>query len=627
MAGICGWFGCTHLDAGEAGTLLARLVDGLAGPRRGQRATVLGSGWALGGSAARGAARVHRLNDDVVMIHGEPRFNGQPAGKWRHADLAATYRTEGPDFLRRLSGPFALVIVLEPESRLLLAIDRIGICPLYYAPADHGVVFASSLPVLKLHPRATTEPDPQSLFHYLHLHMIPAPRTVYRDLHKLCAAGFVEVHSGNLKSGEYWRVRYTDEHAKRSVAELKPAFREAIRIAIEDALPEDAQGGCFLSGGTDSSTVAGYLGVATGAPARTFSIGFDEPGYDELSYARLVARHFATEHHEYRVTPADIVTLIPRIPETYGEPFGNSSVVPAYYCARLARDAGVDILLGGDGGDELFGGNSRYAKMLLFEWYYLLPRGVRQSLLEPMLNVFPAGDRIMPVRKARRYVEQAHVPMPARLETYNLVDWFGSERLFESEFLAAIDTRAPQREQAQYYASAQAETVMNRMLALDLKYTLTDNDLPKVGRMCELAGIEVAYPFLRDPVVDFSTRLPADLKVRRLRLRYFFKKALADLLPREVIRKSKHGFGLPFGRWVVSDSDLHELACDTLEDLKQRRVIRATFIDELLNTHMVEEPHFYGGLVWLLVILEHWFRDDAARVSATPRLTSISSVG
>src|SRR5262245_20552716 len=282
--------------------------------------------------------------------------------------------------------------------------------------------------------------------------------------------------------------------------ELKEAFLVSLREGVREAA-QDGAVGTFLSGGTDSSTVAGLLGEVTGKPARTYSIGFEAQGYDEMSYARIAARHFATEHHEYYVTPADVVSAVPRIAEVYDQPFGNSSVVPTYFCAKLARNDGVDVLLGGDGGDELFGGNDRYAKQYLYSLYSDLPRAVRKGLIEPVAFLLP---EIGVVGKGQRYIRNASLPMPARYDNYNRLERLCAENVFAPEFLCAVDQRQPRSLLAEAYEGVRAGSLINRMLALDLRFTLADNDLPKVTRACELAGLDVRYPLLDDTVVAFS---------------------------------------------------------------------------------------------------------------------------
>ena len=404
--------------------------------------------FALGAAGSSGHAVLESEHGVAVALYGAPLISDPELAAAMERDgaaaaLGAAYARDGAGFLRALGGPFALALVLPDPSRLLLATDRVGIAPVYIQRDPDGVRFASALCALSEMPGFDRSLDAQSLYHYLYFHVIPAPRSAFRGVSRLCPGEYLEVDGDDCRTGTYWAVEYARERERLSFVDLKDEFRSLMGECVREEVAAGGEVGCFLSGGTDSSTVAGYLGQVTGAPARTYSIGFEQQGYDEMSFARIAARHFSTDHHEYYVTPDDIVELVPRVPQIYGEPFGNSSVVPTYYCARMAREDGVDVLLGGDGGDELFAGNERYARQLVFALYERVPERLRRSGLEPLLGVFPFGDRILPVRKARRYVEQANMPMPDRLESYNLVDWFGVDVLLDTEFARAVTPQAP----------------------------------------------------------------------------------------------------------------------------------------------------------------------------------------
>jgi asparagine synthase (glutamine-hydrolysing) len=272
----------------------------------------------------------------------------------------------------------------------------------------------------------------------------------------------------------------------------------------------------------------------------------------------------------------------------------------------MAAADGVDRILGGDGGDELFGGNSRYAKQRVFDYFERAPepgKKLARALLRPGF-----WQSIPVASKAQSYVRQADVPMPDRMQTYNLLTRIGITRIFEASFIDRVDIHSPMNEMRAWYDDSGAGTLVNRMLEFDLKYTLTDNDLPKVVTACRVAGVDAAFPFLDDELVAFAERLDPKLKLKGLQLRWFFKHALRDFLPPEILKKSKHGFGLPFGIWLGRDKDLAELAFSSLESLKHRGVIRPAFVAELRRDLLTDHATYYGELVWVLMMLEQWLQ-------------------
>jgi asparagine synthase (glutamine-hydrolysing) len=310
-----------------------------------------------------------------------------------------------------------------------------------------------------------------------------------------------------------------------------------------------------------------------------------------------------------------VVDAIPLVAQVHDQPFGNASAVPTYYCALYARNDGIEAMIGGDGGDELFGGNERYAKQYLYSLYSDRSVMLRKGLVEPIVFGLPAGVPL--IGKLQRYIRNASQPMPARYDNYNLVERLGADAIFTPQFLAAVEVAAPASEMAKTYWSQRCDSMVNRMLGFDLKYTLADNDLPKVLQSCELAGVGARFPLLDDALVAFAAGLPPSLKVRRTRLRYFFKEALRGFLPDEIIAKTKHGFGLPVGPWLQEYAPLRELAFDSLSDLKGRGIVRPQFIDELCSRHVAAHAHYYGTMVWLLMMLEQWFRRDAGRAASS----------
>ena len=614
MSGLCGWIGNGASAADNRG-----LIEAMAAPMGRFDAspvqTLQGRSSAVAVAAAGASAQLYQNGALTVALWGQAwlvdaRMAQQAAEQGIGKTLADAWRRSPQLACASLSGAFVLAIIDEAAGEAMLAIDRMGTLPLSYQLAGEALVFGSSADTIARHPLTPARIDPQGIYNYVYFHMVPSPGTVHANQQRLLPGEYLLYRQGRIETHQYWRMRF-EEHGNRSLPELKEEFRDVLRSSVRAAIGGQ-QVGAFLSGGTDSSTIAGTLCEVSGAPAKTYSIGFEAEGYDEMEYARIASRHFGTEHHAYYVTPDDVVAAIPKIAGVFDQPFGNASAVPGYYCAKMAQADGVTRIFAGDGGDELFGGNERYSKQHVFARYERVPGLLRKALLEPAVFNFPAGEHFKLVRKARSYIEQASVPMPARLETYNLLGRYGPSQVFTDEFLAGADAGAPLASLSHTYGKSEAGSLINRMLELDLKITLADNDLPKVVKACELAGLEVAFPFLNDQMVAFSARLTPQQKLNGTQLRWFFKEALRDFLPNEIITKQKHGFGLPFGVWLQHHKPLQQLATDSLTDLKARKIVRGAFIDQLVGQHLSEHAGYHGTMVWVLMMLEQWYKQREA---------------
>lgn len=521
--------------------------------------------------------------------------------------ILRAYREYGTDLMKVIGGSYVLVVVDREKKLCILATDRFGTHPLYYTHCKNNYFsFSSSLRTLVEQTGRKYTINPQAIFDYTYLHVIPSPDTIYKDIYKLEPAQQLIFSDGNIHKSYHWMPSFNKSHPA-TIEPLKKELLVKLNNAVTRLVP-DNKTGCFLSGGLDSSTVTGLLANIQKGSTNAFSIGFSEEGFDEMPYARISARHFGAELHEYYITPEDIVESIPVIAGAYDEPFGNSSAVPVLFCARLARKSGMDTLLAGDGGDELFGGNERYAKQKIFDLYHRVPRVLRKTILEPLFVSLPCSRWTAFGRKLRSYIEQARLEMPTRLESYNFLKRTPLDTIFDRSFLDSVDTTYPDHQCSKVYNRIDSATLLDRMLYHDWKLTLADNDLPKVSRMCEVAGIQVRYPMLDDEVVDFSTKVPSEMALKGQKLRYFYKQALADFLPAEVITKSKHGFGLPFGQWLRKSDELKQLVYSNLQSIKQRKIFREEFIDQLIELHDAGHASYHGTMVWVIVILEEWFK-------------------
>ncbi len=513
----------------------------------------------------------------------------------------------GTDVLKYIIGPCSIAIANLETSELFVSTDRVGINNFYFAqPTDDSIIIADTIKPIICHPDIDNNLSPQAVYNYVYFHMVPGPDTIYKNISKLAPAHYLHFKNGRTEIKQYWIPEF-NEHTAVSMDTMGEQLREIIRDVVSDRISNAGTRnvGSFLSGGLDSSTVSGFMAQVSPTTRSSYTIGFDAEGYDEVEYARIASKHFGLKGMEYYLTPEDILEAVPRIAELYDEPFGNSSVIPTYYCAKFAKENGENILLAGDGGDELFAGNDRYAKQQVFEIYNWLP-GIAKKTLHSTLGNSETVEKILPLRKLKSYIDQASVPLPDRLQTYNFLYRHDPEEIFSSDFFAQIDNTYPLDIQRYWYQQPQSATAVNKMLYLDWHFTLAWNDLRKVTRVCDYAGIEVEYPMLDEQLIDFSCRIPSNWKLNKLKLRYFYKQAMQGFLPDAILKKPKQGFGLPFGIWAKNHKGLKELIHDNVESLKKRGFINPAFLDKALDMHDHHHADYYGELLWVLMMLELW---------------------
>ncbi|MBN8279287.1 MAG: asparagine synthase [Gammaproteobacteria bacterium] len=541
-----------------------------------------------------------------VLVAGEPRWPGQEAGTPVRDRVLAAYRKFGAGLLERARGHFGLAILDRAAGRAVLGVDRSGVGSIAWATASDGtLVFGTSVRDVARHRLIAATISRQALFDFLYFHMVPSPGTVYAGVGKLRPAHGLVCERGRITVQPYWSPRFATA-MDAPPDQLHDGLKDVLQESVARAAATGGTVGAFLSGGLDSSTVAGMLARSTPGRARTFSIGFEAEEYNELGFARIAARRFDLDSVEMEVTPANVTEAIPAIAAAFDEPFGNSSAVPTYWCARTARDHGITRLLAGDGGDELFGGNQHYSRQAIFELYYRLPAVVRSVLCEGvLLGALPEGAPF-PLGKLRSYIDQARIPLPRRLKSWDFMFRTPASRVWNPEFLASVSPGHPDDVMASVYQEPATGQYLDRLLYFDWQFVLADNDLRKVNGACGMAGMDVSYPMLDADVVDFSLRLTPDLKVRGQHLRPFYKDATRGFLPDEILDKEKHGFGLPFGLWLKTDPGLRALVLDSLASLRGRGLVRPDFLEDVMREHGSGHASYYGYVIYDLVMLEQW---------------------
>lgn len=551
-------------------------------------------------------------NEIEISIFGVPYWKDDELNEHSKTyGVAATcgrlYQEKGIELLSLLAGKFVLTINDKKQKKFIIALDRIGQQHCFFSHVGENLVFASRADAVAEHPKVLGKISNQGVFNYVYFHSEPSPASIYKNISKLEGGQYLVFQLGRVTLKRYWNPEFFERN-EESISSLGAEMCQIIEKSVT-RFADSGSVGAFLSGGLDSSTVSGMLAKVQKDKVKTFTIGFNAEGYDETEYARLASKHFSTEQNEYYVTPRDVVDLVPKIATFFDEPFGNSSALPAYLCARMAKEKGITRLLAGDGGDEFFAGNERYAKQLIFEQYQKVPKLLRSMLLEPMLFSNSIASNLPGIKKASSYIAQARTPLPDRLESYNFLHRHAASELFTPDFLREVNILEPIEILRESYNIPDECTSLNKMMWLDWKRTLHDNDLVKVNRMCELAGIEVVYPLLDDELIEFSCRIPSNIKLKDGKLRWFYKEAIKSFLPDEIINKKKQGFGLPFGVWTSEYRDLQEMAYSELRSLKQRNIFRDEFIDKTIKMHKSVHAKFYGELVWILMMLELWLKN------------------
>ncbi len=618
MEGICGLFSFDHTIADSA-LKINKMLDNLSDGEPLDITLAANSHWAVasaGWQKDNWKPMTYSFQDDsLALVAIGDIYNFHDLARETRTDpaakgeiLATLFRSDPNRWTERLRGNFAIIVFDIQKQTITAAIDRFGIRPLCWLKRGNTIYMASRLNSIKA-VCPDLEINPSAIYAFIQHEMIPAPMTIYKSVNKM-EAGFKLVAQPNYFALErYWDITASPKFAS-PVENLAQMIYENLDSAVNimtNGLAEPNEVGSFLSGGTDSSSISGLMSKSQNNPVDAYSIGFPENGYDEMNYARIAAKAFSLNHHEFYVQPDDVLAALPTLARSYDEPFGNSSIIPAYFCALEAKKDGINYMLAGDGGDEVFGGNERYSTQQVFRNYLKAPIVLRKGVLEPL--ILNRMERLPGVfRKAGSYIRRANMPDIDRIFSYKYVS---DAEIFEQTFLDRSIIDPVVDIPRQHFNRMYDADALDRHLYLDMKMTITDNDLVKVTHMTELAGVRVRYPMLDAPVVEHAFRIPSELKLRHTtQLRYIFKQAFRDFLPREILSKPKHGFGLPIAEWLRNNSDIKQFAHDLLFDSRHlnRGYFQPDFIKNLWNLQLADSTPYYGTLLWKFIMLESWHR-------------------
>jgi len=518
--------------------------------------------------------------------------------------ILALYARHGPACLAHLRGMFAFAIWDRQERTLFAARDRLGKKPFFYYQGPDAFVFASESKALLQDPEVPAVPDPVALHHYLTYGYVPAPWSAFRGVRKLPPAHYLLLRNGRLTLERYWTLRYCPQRQAAEpqlIDELLERLTEAVRLRLIADVPV----GALLSGGLDSSTIVALVRRVTSGPVRTFSIGFDRPDYDETRYARLVAQHLGTEHHEAVVKP-DAASGLQQLVWHYGEPFADSSALPSLALCEMARGF-VTVALNGDGGDEGFLGYERYLATHLLGRLDRLPAPARR-LAGAAGRWLPAGaPKSLPYRL--RWLAGALGLDPRR----RYATWM---TCFANEAKAALYTPALAAELRgtdslalleAAVAASDAPTDLERVAHADVALYLPDDLLVKMDIASMAHSLEVRSPFLDHHVMEFAASLPARMKLRGRTQKYLLRRAMRGLLPAPILRRPKMGFAVPIDHWLRHE--LREMAYDLLLDGRARQ--RGYFQPEVVRRYLEEHAAgcgYHHSRLWSLLVLEQWHR-------------------
>ena len=516
--------------------------------------------------------------------------------------IVHAYEQFGDDCFAELEGMFAIAIWDEKRGRLLLGRDRFGKKPLNYAVIDGRFYFASEIKAILALPGVPREIDLQSLHRYLIFQYVPAPHSIFRNFGKLLPGRQMAVTAGRPFVGSqrrYWALA-TGDRFGGSYEDAKRRLDELLTRAVEKRLLADVPLGAFLSGGVDSSIVVGLMRRLGASPLRTFSIGFEDPRYDETPHARAVAKHFGTEHHEHVVTP-QARGILETLAYHYDEPFADSSAIPTYYVSQWARQS-VTVALTGDAGDECFAGYDRYRAVRLAARFGCMPSFLR-SALASAADLLPHSTPRSASNRAYRFLRTLRLsPMQQYLQWVSVFPPDMLRDVYLDDVADRLDLDEPVRWFEELFTGASpAQCAIHADVHSYLPYDL----LTKVDIASMAVSLECRCPFLDHELVEFAVSLPLEWRLGRLGTKHILKDWAADLLPRDILMRPKQGFAVPVGQWFREElRDLLQsrvLAPDSLS----MRLFRRDRLQKLIAEHQSKRANHEHRL-WSLLILELW---------------------
>jgi asparagine synthase (glutamine-hydrolysing) len=516
------------------------------------------------------------------------------------------YEEHGVGCVQRLRGMFAFALWDGPRRRLLLVRDRLGKKPLYYARTSAALIFGSEARAILADPSFEARPDWSAIDAYLTYQYVPSPLTAFDGMSKLPPAHYAVCEDGGpLQVVRYWQPP-SGPKSTRPIEELREELLWRLRDAVRVRLVSDVPIGAFLSGGVDSSAVVALMSGESGERVRTFSIGFEDAEFNELEFARTVAERYGTDHHEF-VVRADAADVLPKLVHYYGEPFADSSALPTYYVAQMARTS-VTVALSGDGGDETFAGYENYRAVAKWDRYDSVPYPLRRAVAHGATSVLERLPYSNSTSRAARGARMWAGPVPERFRLQTAIfKPQEKQAAYTRRFRAALDARPASPPLVELGWDEDMDAV-DWMMRHDQHFYLPDCLMVKTDIASMIHGLEVRCPLLDHTLVEFAATIPSGMKHGPSEGKRIFKDAVRDLVPPQVLAKHKTGFGVPLARWLRED--LSSLVRDTLFDERARRrgLFEPAFVERIVGEHDAGRRD-WGARIWAMVFLELWFRE------------------
>jgi asparagine synthase (glutamine-hydrolysing) len=525
--------------------------------------------------------------------------------------IVHAYEEWGEECVQRLRGMFAFAIWDTRQSKLFLARDRFGIKPLFYGEHGDKFYFASEMKAILADGTVSRDIDEVALASYFALSYIPAPLTIFRNIRKLLPGHVLIWQDNRFQIRQYWDITYVPDRGKGEVYFINrfmELFHESIRIHLMSDVPL----GAFLSGGIDSSAVVAAMSMVTDRPVNTFCMGFggDVGGYlDERGYARMVAERYKANHHEYEVLP-DPEGLVEKIVRAFDEPFADDSTIPSYFVCKVARQT-VTVAESGLGGDEAFAGYERYLGLRLREIYRKFPSFVREKMIPYFVdNLSERSDGHYTVNHMKRFTRSASLEDGHAYFGYLTIlnprikaSFFTDSSRFD-EYLEA--TKALVLDHFSSVPVENSRDALNRAFYCDTKTYLPEDILAVTDRMSMQHALEVRVPFLDHPLMEFCATIPPEMKMRWLKKKYLLKRALKNVLPREVISHRKQGFVGPMTQWLKNDLKSYALETLSESNLKRHGILNGQTVNKILDEHF-SQRELHDTLIWSMLIFQKWF--------------------